>query len=260
MPFLDEIVERKREEIRVRRRRTPIEDLHERIRPMPPTRGFLRSLHGRSPLALIAEIKKASPSKGTIRPSFDPADLGGRLEKAGAAALSVLTDEHFFQGHLDYLGAVRASCALPLLEKDFVLDPYQIVEARASGADAVLLIAALLSDEMIREFLDLARALGLDCLVETHSEKELDRALALDAPLIGINNRDLKTFDVDPERAIRLAPRIPQGRTIVAESGIQTHDDIRRLAAAGIHAVLIGETIMRRDDVAAAARELLGAR
>ena len=258
MTFLETIVAQKRTEIAARRRRMSVELLHDRIGRLPPTRGFVQSLSGKKPLALIAELKKASPSKGTLRSAFDPVDLSIRLEKAGASALSVLTDEGFFQGHLEYLAQVKAAGALPLLQKDFVLDTYQVVEARAWGADAVLLIVALLSDDALRDLQETARALGMDSLVEVHSDDELERVNALDIQMVGINNRDLTTFEVDPGRALRLAARVPAGRTIVAESGIRSHEDVKRLADAGVHAILVGETIMRRDDVAGAVASLLG--
>lgn len=258
MRFIEKIARHKEGEVRTRRQTVPVEDLYDRIKPLPPTRGFEQSLRGRRPLGLIAELKKASPSKGTLRSTFDPVDLAIRLEKAGAAALSILTDETFFQGHLDYLAMVKAVVGLPLLEKDFILDPYQIVEARACGADAVLLIVALLSDEKLSELSALARSLGLDCLVEVHTREELERVRGLDAGMIGINNRDLGTFDVNPDTALTLSVRVPPGRTIVAESGIASHADIRRLAEAGVHAVLVGETIMRQENVEAAVRSLLG--
>ena len=217
--------------------------------------GALRRQHG---VALIAEVKKASPSAGIIRADFDPVRIAGEYEAAGAVALSVLTDKKFFQGELAYLRQIRATVRLPLLRKDFIIDELQIHEAVAAGADAVLLIAAILDDAQLSAYRQLANQLKLAALVEVHDDRELARALAAGAEIIGINNRNLKTFQVDLATTERLAAQIPAGKTIVAESGIHTRADVARVAAAGVHAILVGESLMRSDNIAGKIRELLG--
>ncbi len=249
--ILQRILATKREEVAGRSAQLPLPELRARSADMPPARGFSRTLTARvadRQPAVIAEIKKASPSQGVIRPRFDPPAIARSYEAAGATCLSVLTDEPYFQGADAYLQQARAACALPVLRKDFVIDPWQVYEARVLGADAVLLIAAALDDGLLRELLDLAESLGLDALIEVHDENELERALATPGPLIGINNRDLRTFAVSLDTSLRLREGVPEGRLLVAESGIRTPEDVARLRGAGIHAFLVGESFMRAPD------------
>jgi indole-3-glycerol phosphate synthase len=268
MTLLDDIVRNKREELRVRRGRDRTAELKAKLCDLEPARPFHDALAGPSiggggeggqgrKIRLIAEIKKASPSAGLLRPDFDPAAIAKAYEEAGARALSILTDQAYFQGSLDYLGRVRRAVKLPLLEKDFVLDEVQLYEARVLGADAVLLIAAILDPEQMKDFYALAAGMGLAVLVEIHSERELEQ-VAEWAPIIGINNRDLATFAVDLETTFRVLKYIPNDKVIVSESGIRGRDDIRRLAEAGVHAVLIGETFMRAKDIGSKVKELMG--
>jgi indole-3-glycerol phosphate synthase len=207
---------------------------------------------------VIAEVKKGSPSKGLIRADFDPLDIARIYQDNGATCLSVLTDEHFFLGHLSYLALIREQVSLPLLRKDFIFDPYQIYQARSAGADAILLIAAMLDLHQLRDFYSLARELSMDVLLEVHDEAELETALQTDCQLIGINNRDLRSFVVDISTSERLAALMPPGRIIVAESGITRREEIVRLTEKGVHAFLIGESLMREQDIAAKLQELLG--
>lgn len=225
-------------------------------RELPAARGFTRALSGPK-IALIAEVKKASPSRGVIRADFDPPAIARAYTAAGASALSVLTDEPHFQGKLSYLEDVRAVTGLPLLRKDFIIHPAQIFEA-VGRADAVLLIVAALTPAELGEFLRLAAACGLDALVETHDRAEVEIALEQGAGVIGINNRDLHTFTVDLDTTLALRPAIPTGRLVVSESGIRTLDDVRRLADAGVDAVLVGEALMARADIEGAVHELMG--
>ena len=221
-------------------------------------RGFLHALRDTSDLALIAEIKKASPSAGMIRADFDPAALAKAYENAGAACLSILTDQPFFRGHEDYLKAARAACTLPVLRKDFILDPYQVYEARAIGADAILLIVAALEDARLAELESIALDLGMDVLIEVHDQKELERALALRSPLIGINNRNLKTMITSLDTLRELSRCIPDNKLLVAESGLKTYADLLDLKAHGAKAFLIGESLMKQKDVETATKEILG--
>lgn len=257
MNFLEKILERKRAEVAERSRIIPLEELRARPDPRNGRRPFATALRQPHGLALIAEIKKASPSAGMIRPNFDPALLAKAYERGGANALSILTDEPFFQGHLDYLRAARAATHLPCLRKDFILSEYQVWEARAAGADAILLIvAALLRCDMIR-LLEAAHTAELDVIVEVHDERELDAALQVDAPIIGINNRNLKTFKVDVAVTEALAPRVPRDRIVVSESGLSRGEQLHRVRNAGASAVLIGESLMRQENVEEATRALV---
>jgi indole-3-glycerol phosphate synthase len=260
MTILDRIIAYKRDEVAAAKSAFAFADLEAAARRAPRPRGFERALRraGATGTALIAEIKKASPSKGLIRANFDAAAHARSYEAAGAACLSVLTDGPSFQGSPEDLKAARAAVALPILRKDFMIDPYQVGEARALGADCILIIMACLSDQQAREISDAARALELDVLVETHDEGELDRALSFGATMIGVNNRNLKTFETDLRTTERLAARLPKDRLLVAESGINTSRDITRLKAAGAGAFLVGESLMRAENIAAATLALLG--
>jgi indole-3-glycerol phosphate synthase len=251
-----------RAEVVVRKAKTSVDSLRQTIATRgDKTRGFgaaLKDATVRGKYGLIAEIKKASPSGGLIRPDFDPAALARAYQDGGAACLSVLTDEKFFQGTREHLIAARAAVDLPVLRKDFILDPWQVYESRAMGADCILLIMACLTDTEARELEAFARNLDMDVLVEVHDKRELDRALGLETSLIGINNRDLRTLKTDLATTEELAPLVPPDRFLIAESGIRDSDDLRRLAAVGPNCYLVGESLMRKEDVAAAVRELLG--
>jgi indole-3-glycerol phosphate synthase len=251
--ILDQVLESTARETEARLARRPLSQVVEASRVAPPPRDMLAALR-RDTVALIAEVKRASPSKGVLIDSFDPAALGGTYAQNGASAISVLTEPRFFQGHLDHLAAVRDAVAVPVLRKDFVVAPYQVYEARAAGADAILLIVAALFDAQIEELHSLAAELGMAALVEVHDEAELERALKIGPTLLGINNRDLKTFEVDLDTMARLIDLVPGDVTLVAESGIKSAADVRRMGALGAHAVLVGEALLRADDVAAQVR------
>ena len=255
--ILDRIVGVKREEIASLKQATPLARLKEAIRDLPPTRDFKQAI-SRRPCAVIAEVKRGSPSKGRIREQFDPVQIASLYQEHGAQAVSVLTDEQFFEGKGDYLAAIKKAIALPLLRKDFIIDAYQIYETRVLGADALLLIAAILDKGQLQEYIELAEQLGLAPLVEVHTKAELDKALAAGAEIIGINNRDLQTFSTDLNKTLELVPLIPQGKIVVAESGISTRKDIELLMKAGVHCFLIGEALMQADDIGGKLRELLG--
>ena len=259
---LKKIVDYKRGELAGMKSAVPLAEIKARLAELEDhPRGFeaalLNSVNS-GWTAIIAEVKKGSPSKGVIRADFDPLQIAKIYQDSGATCLSVLTDEHFFLGHLSYLALIREQVSLPLLRKDFIFDPYQIYQARAAGADAILLIAAMLELNQLRDFAALAGELALDVLLEVHDERELETALQTDCRMIGINNRDLRSFVVDISTSERLAAQIPEGRIIVAESGITRREEIERLSGKGLHAFLIGESLMREDDIGAKLRELLG--
>ena len=257
---LAEICATKRDEVAARKTLASISELDARAAAQTAPRGFEAALRAKaaSGFALIAEVKKASPSKGLIRADFDPDAHAAAYQAGGAACLSVLTDAPYFQGHEDYLIAARGACDLPVLRKDFMIDPWQVAEARSIGADAILIIVAALDDAQMAEIEAAALERGMDVLVEVHNEAEMHRAARLKSRLIGVNNRDLKRFVTDLGTTERIAPLAPEGALLVSESGINSHADLRRLEASGIRTFLIGESLMRQPDIAAATRALLG--
>jgi indole-3-glycerol phosphate synthase len=258
--ILDTIVASKREEIAAARTCVPDAELERRLATAPPVRDFRFPLEQQAGVQVIAEVKKASPSAGVLRADFEPVQIARIYEQHGAACLSVLTDAPFFQGQLAYLAAIRAAVGPPLLRKDFILDRYQLLEARLAGADAVLLIAEILDDSELSLLLRATRDLGMDALVELYEADHLPRVLDSGARLIGVNNRDLRTFETRLEHTLELAARIPAGCCLVSESGIRTRQDVLRLEAAGVRAILVGETLMRASDIGAKLEELRGCR
>ncbi|MEW5755218.1 MAG: indole-3-glycerol phosphate synthase TrpC [Pseudomonadota bacterium] len=259
--ILKKIIQRKIEEVAERSRRVSIDELSARARTAPAPRGFVRSIQAKlaaGQAAVIAEIKKASPSKGVIRADFDPAAIARSYEKAGAACLSVLTDADFFQGSEQYLELARAACQLPVIRKDFIIDPYQVYEARAIGADCILLIAAALDDAQMAELSALAVRLKMDVLVEVHDHEELKRTLPLNLPLVGINNRDLRSFNVSLNTTLDMLPAIPKDRIVVTESGILTPADVQLMREHQVHTFLVGEAFMRSAEPGEKLAELFG--
>lgn len=259
--ILQRILARKAEEVAERNQRLSLADLRRQAETAPPIRPFvdrLRETIARGDPAVIAEIKRASPSKGLLRDPFQPAEIARSYAAAGASCLSVLTDHDFFQGSERYLQEARATCALPVLRKDFIIDPYQVYEARAIDADCILLIVAALADAVLRELAQLAGELGMAVLVEIHDAVELDRALALDAPLLGINNRNLRSFETRLDTTLNLLPCIPPDRIVITESGIHTPAEVSLMRTHGVHAFLVGEAFMRATDPGAKLAELFG--
>lgn len=259
--ILQRIVRRKAEEVAERRQAVGLDELRERLESAPAVRGFVAAMEAKlvgGKAAVIAEVKKASPSKGVIRPDFDPAQIARSYEKGGAACLSVLTDIDFFQGADEYLQQARAACSLPVLRKDFIIDPYQVYEARVLGADCILLIVAVLSDEQLHELTGLAQQLGMDVLVEIHDEAELERALPLKLPLIGINNRNLRTFETSLNTTLDLLSTVPLGCIVVTESGIHQREDVALMRHYGVNSFLVGEAFMRAAEPGEKLAELFG--
>jgi len=259
--ILNRILARKAEEVAERQSRLPLAELAARITDLPETRGFAAAIEAKISAgqpAVIAEVKKASPSKGVIRADFDPAAIAKSYAKGGAACLSVLTDSDFFQGSEAFLQQARDACTLPVLRKDFIIDPYQVHEARAIGADCVLLIVSALDDEVLLQLSLQAAELDLDVLCEVHDEEELERALALPVPLIGVNNRNLRNFETSLETSLRLQELMEYDRILVAESGIRTPEDVARLREGGINAFLVGEAFMRAEDPGSELKRLFG--
>jgi len=258
MTILDDILVQTRSVIERDRRATSLDDLRSAAGDQPPCRNFHAALAATDQVRLIAEIKKASPSAGLIRAQFDPPEIARAYQTGGAACLSVLTEEANFQGSLSYLRSVRQAVDLPLLRKDFIVDPYQLFQARVAGADAVLLIAECLSAEQLIELHQQAVELGMQTLIELYEPENLDAVLATGTKLVGINNRNLHTFETDLEHTIRLADRIPPDRLVIGESGIRTHEDVQRLQRGGVKGILVGESLMRQQDITAAVQALLG--
>lgn len=257
--ILDRILATKREEVAAARAKRALESVRAAAEQAPDIRDFAEALRGAlGEVRLIAEVKKASPSAGVIREDFEPVSIAEAYQRAGAACLSVLTDEAYFQGALGFLEAVRAGTRLPVLRKDFIIDPYQIYEARAAGADCVLLIAECLRADELNELHQLARSLGMQTLIELYDRENLDAVLATGGTIVGINNRNLRTFETNLQHTISLRAEIPDDRIVVGESGIRTTEDVRMLADAGVQAMLVGESLMRQDDIEQAVRTLLG--
>ncbi len=254
---LAKILDHKRGEIDATKRARPAELLQAQLAAAPPVRDFTAALKSASDIGLIAEVKRKSPSVGVIRADFDPVSIAKTYESAGASCLSVLTDEEFFGGRMEFLSAIRKTASIPVLRKDFLIDRYQVLEARVAGADCVLLIAECLDDCTLRDLYFYASELGMEALIEIYDPENLDRVLKLEPALVGVNNRDLKTFIVDLNHTLEIVPRVPESTLLVSESGIKTRADVERLKSHGVGAILVGETLMRAADIAAATRELV---
>ncbi|MBX3450638.1 MAG: indole-3-glycerol phosphate synthase TrpC [Planctomycetaceae bacterium] len=255
--ILERIIERKRQDLAACQQRLPLDALRERLADAAPPRDFVGALRRASHMGLIAEVKKASPSAGVIREDFDPVQIARAYEAHGANCISVLTDEPFFQGKLDDLIAVRRAVSIPVIRKDFLIDPYQVIEARVAGADCVLLIAECLSDADMSLLFETAADLGMACLIELYDPENLPRVLRLAPPLVGVNNRDLRSFVVDLNHSLTIRPQVPEQAVFVSESGIRTPADVALLADHGVNAILVGESLMRQPDVGAAIDTLL---
>jgi len=253
---LDEIIAKKKEEVEQRKKILPLAHLKKRIAQQKPPLDFALALKGK-PMRLIAEVKQASPSRGILCPNFNPTELATTYAQGGASAISVLTEVNYFKGNIDHLAAIREVVKLPLLRKDFIFDSYQVYESRAYGADALLLIMAILSQEQLKELLSIGHRLGLKCLVEVHNETEVERALLSGAEIIGINNRDLNTFTIDINTTNQLRPLIPQQKIVVAESGIRSRNDVKTLMDWGVNAVLIGEALVTANNILTKMKELM---
>ena len=256
--ILQKIVDHKRSEVESSKSKSPLPQIKKAAADARPVRNFLKALQTDGEISLIAEVKKASPSKGIIREDFDPVQIAQSYESAGASCISVLTDENFFQGHRDFLVAVGDAVELPTLRKDFIIDPWQVYDARAAGADAVLLIAECLDADTLKELHALINELGMTALVELYERQNIDKVLDCNPSLVGVNNRDLNTFEVNLEHSIEIRRSLPQELTFVSESGISSNAEVSRLLQADVDAILVGESLMRADDIAAAVRRLLG--
>jgi len=256
--ILEEIIAFKKTEVSEAKGKQSFEELAEQLAAAPPVRDFVDSLRTHGPVGMIAEVKKASPSAGVIREDFHPVEIAQIYEASGAACLSVLTDEHFFQGHLNYLKAVRQTVSIPVLRKDFIIDRYQILEARVTGADCILLIAECLENSQLEDLYAYALELGMSALVEIYEPNNLERVLKLSPPMLGINNRNLKTFVTSLDHSIQLGAKIPEDCLLISESGIRNRQDVLRLQNAGVRGILVGETLMRAPDIGEKAGELLG--
>jgi indole-3-glycerol phosphate synthase len=255
--ILDEIIENKTSEVEVSKISLPLEQIQEQIKDALPSRNFFQAINPEGELKIISEVKHASPSKGVFREDFDPVEIAKSYSAGGASAISVLTDQKYFKGELSYLKNIRQNVETPLLRKDFIVDPYQVYEARLFGADAILLIVAALDQPSLSNLLELTHSLQMNAIVEVHDEHELDRALEADARIIGINNRDLRTFDVDLNVSIKLSKKVPKDKIVIAESGIGSIEDIDNLRAEGVHVFLIGETFMKAPDPGQKLAELI---
>ncbi len=256
--ILDTIIAHKQQELQIEEEQVPLATLKSKLANLPPTKDFRAAIAQSDNINLIAEVKKKSPSKGIIREDFDPIQIAETYAKNGAAAISVLTDVRFFDGRLDYLSSIRQVVDVPLLRKDFTIDPYHIYQARVAGADAILLIVAALTKDQLREFMDIAESLSLASLVEVHTDTELEIALDVEAEIIGINNRDLRTFHTDLATTFSLREFLPTGKVVVSESGIYTRADVESLREAGVDAILVGESLMRSPDIGEQVRKLIG--